>query len=74
MCTIESKWLRDCPNDFKRVFHRRHVYDMFALFSSPDHADKFKEYLSSKYPNLNLFIEEEKNGCLPATGLEPRTT
>ena len=65
MCTFESKWLRDCPNDFKRVFHRRHVNDIFALFSSPDHTDKFKEYLSSKYPNLNLFIEEEKNGCLP---------
>ena len=65
MCTFDSKWLRDCPNDFKRVFHRRHVNDIFALFSSPDHTDKFKEYLSSKYPNLNLFIEEEKNGCLP---------
>ena len=42
MCSFESKWLRDCPNDFKPVFYRRYVDDIFALFSSPDHADKFK--------------------------------
>ena len=43
MCSFESRWLRDCPNDFKTVFYRRYVHDIFALFSSPDHADKFKE-------------------------------
>ena len=35
------------------------------MFSSPDHADKFKEYLSSKHPNINFSIEKEKDGCLP---------
>ena len=65
MCSFESKWLRDCPNDFKPVFYRRYVDDIFALFSSPDHADKFKEYLSSKHPNINFSIEKEKDGCLP---------
>ena len=44
---------------------RRYVDDIFALFSSPDHADKFKEYLSSKHPNINFSIEKEKDGCLP---------
>ena len=43
VCSFESRWLRDCPNDFKTVFYRRYVDDIFALFSSPDHADKFKE-------------------------------
>ena len=42
MCSFESKWLRDCPNDFKPVFYRRYVDEIFVLFSSPDHADKFK--------------------------------
>ena len=59
MCSFESKRLRDCPNDFKPVFYRRYVDDIFALFSSPDHADKFKEYLSSKEK------EKEKDCCLP---------
>ena len=65
MCSFENKWLRDCPNDFKPVFYRRYVDDIFALFSSPDHADKFKEYLPSKHPNINFVIEKEKDGCLP---------
>ena len=45
MCSFEGKWLRDCPNDFKPVFYRRDVDEIFALFSSPDHVDKFKEYV-----------------------------
>ena len=52
-------------NDFKPVFHRRYVDDIFALFSSPDKADKFKEYLSSKHSNINFSIEKEKDGSLP---------
>ena len=65
MCSFESKWLRDCPNDFKPVFYRRYIDDIFVLFSSPDHADKFREYLSSKHPNIKFSIEKEEDGCLP---------
>ena len=61
MCSFESKWLRDCPNDFKPVLYRRYIDDIFSLFSSPDHADKFKEYLSSKHPKINFSIEKEKD-------------
>ena len=32
MCSFENNWLRDCPNDFKNVFYRRYVEDMFSLF------------------------------------------
>ena len=65
MCSFESKWLRDCPNDFKPVFYRPYIDDIFVLCSSPDHADKFREYLSSKHPNIKLSIEKEEDGCLP---------
>ena len=65
MCSFENKWLRDCPNDFKPVFYRRYIDDIFVLFSSPDHADKFREYLSSKHPNIQFSIEKEEDGCLP---------
>ena len=30
--SFESKWLRDCPNDFKSVFYRRYLDDIFVLF------------------------------------------
>ena len=32
LCSFESKWLRDCTNDFKLVFYRRYVDDTFLLF------------------------------------------
>ena len=65
MCSFESKWLRDSSNDFKPVFYRPYIDDIFVLFSSPDHADKFSEYLSSKHPNITFSIEKEEYGCLP---------
>ena len=63
--SFENKWLRDCPNDFKPVFYRRYIDDIFVLFSSPDHADKFREYLSSKHPSIKFSVEKEENGQLP---------
>ena len=69
LCSFESKWLRDCPNDFKPVFYRCYIDDIFVLFSSPDHADKFREYLSSKHPNIKVSIEKEEDGCLPFLGI-----
>ena len=65
MCSFESKWFRDCPNDLKPVFYRRYIDDIFVLFSTPDHVDKFREYLPSKHPNINFFIEKEEDYRLP---------
>ena len=65
MCSFESKWLRDCLNNFKPVFYKRYIDYIFILFSSPDHADQFREYLSSKHPYIKIFIEKEKDGRLP---------
>ena len=56
MCSFESKWPRDCPSGFKPVFYRRYIDDIFALFSSTDHADKFKKYSSSKHPNISFSL------------------
>ena len=63
--SLESKWLRDCPNDLKSVFYRHYIDDIFVWFSSPDHAYKFMEYLSSKHPNIKFSIEIEEDGRLP---------
>ena len=65
LCGFESRWLWGCANNFKPVFYRRYNDEIFALFYSPDHPDKFKEYLSSKHLNINFSIEKETDGCLP---------
>ena len=46
------------------MFSRRYMDDTFTLFFSSDHADKFKNYFSSKHPNINFSKEKERNGCL----------
>ena len=55
MCSFENKWLKDCPNFLKSVFYRQYVDDIFVLF---------KEYLSSKHPNINFSLEKENDGRL----------
>ena len=65
MCSFEGTWLRNCPNDFKPVFYRRYIDDIFVLFSSPDHAHKSRECLLSEHPNIKYSIENKEDGCLP---------
>ena len=38
MCSFESEWLWDCPDDFKPVFYRRFVDCILVLLSSPDNV------------------------------------
>ena len=61
MCCFESKWLKDCSHGLKPVFYKQYVDDIFLLFSSLDHAEKFKKYLSSKHPNINCSLKEESD-------------
>ena len=65
MCSFEIRWLRDCINNFKFVFYRRYIDNMFVQLSSPDHADKFREYSWSKHPNIKCSIDKTEDGCLP---------
>ena len=38
LCFHEQIWLNDYfPEDFRPVYYRRYVDDIFAPFSSPDH-------------------------------------
>ena len=34
LCHHEKKWLNDCPNNFKPVFYKRYVDDIFVLFKN----------------------------------------
>ena len=39
----EVKWLEHCPKEFKPVFYRRYVDDIFVLFESAKHLSKFRD-------------------------------
>ena len=64
-CFHEQIWLNDCPEDFKPVYYKRYVDDIFALFCSLDHLGKFTNYLNSKHKNIKLtYDRESKIHCL----------
>ena len=64
LCFHEQLWLSDCPEDFQPVYCRRYVDDIFALFRSSDHLEKFTNYLNSKHKNIKFTYEKESNNSL----------
>ena len=42
LCFHEQIWLNECPDEFKPAYYRRYIDDIFVLFRSPDHLEKFK--------------------------------
>ena len=64
VCYYESNWLKDCPKDFKPVYYKRYVDEIFVLFNKPEHAQFFLEYINKKHKNMKFSIETERNGSL----------
>ena len=70
LCFYEKKWLEKCPGEFKPVYYRRYVDDIFVLFKSQDHLVKFRDYFNKCHPNMNFTFEQEKNGKLSFLDVE----
>ena len=66
----EIKWLEQCPKEFKPVFYRRYVDDIFVLFESAEHLSKFRNYFNTCHPNMSFSFEQEKNGKLTFLDME----
>ena len=66
----EMKWLEQCPNEFKPVFYRRYVDDIFVLFESAEHLSKFHAYLNTCHPNMSFSFEQESNHKLSFLDVE----
>ena len=52
------------PNEFKLVFYRKCVDDIFVLFESAKHLPKFHSYLNTYQPNMSFSFEQEVSGKL----------
>ena len=51
-------WLNDCPDEFKPVYYIKYVDDIFVLFWSPHHLEKFNDYLNTKHANIKFTSEK----------------
>ena len=56
----ERKWLEKCHLEFKPVFYRRHVYNVFVLLKSTDHLKKLCNYFNTCHPNMLFSFEKDK--------------
>ena len=70
MCHMESKWLQECPLDFKPDFYKRYVDDTFLIFNDESHVEHFLNYLNSKHDCIKFTSEKEENGILPFLDLK----
>ena len=66
----QMKWLEQCPNEFKSVFYRRYVDDIFGLFESAQHLSKFHAYLNTCHPNMSFSFEQQINDKLSFLDVE----
>ena len=53
-------WLQNCPSDIKPYYYRRHVDDIFILFTSPQHLEAFRNFLNGRDANMFFTIESEE--------------
>ena len=74
LCHHEEKWLNDCPNNFKPVFYKRYVDDIFVLFKKSEYVQLFVNYMNNKHKNISFSYEAEKDGAIPFFSSEKRVS
>ena len=67
---LKNQMARAVPKEFKPVFYRRYVDDIFVLFESTEHLSKFYNYFNTCHPNMSFSFEQEKNGKLSFLDIE----
>ena len=61
LCYHEGNWVKDCPKDFRPIYYKRYVDDIFVLFNEPEHVQFFLKYINKKHKNMKFSIETEIN-------------
>ena len=57
----EKNWLEHCPAEYRPLYYRRYVDDIFVLFNSAEHLKRFYSYLNSHHLNISRTIENQKD-------------
>ena len=60
----ESKWLNDCPPEYKPIYYKRYVDDTFLLFKDSSHITPFLNYLNNKHEKIKFTHELEHDNSL----------
>ena len=57
----EKNWLEHCPLEYRPLYYRRYVDDIFVLLNLGEHLKRFHSYLSSRHLNISFTTENEKD-------------
>jgi hypothetical protein len=57
--SLETKFLNDCPHEFRPLFYKRYLDDTFVIFQDPTHAPLFLQYINAQHTNIKFTMEPE---------------
>ena len=57
----EKDWLEHCPLEYRPLYYRRYVDDIFVLSNSAEHLKRFRSYLNSRHLIISFTIENKKD-------------
>ena len=58
LCYHEKRWFGKCPEEFKPVFYRRCVDDIFVLYRKEEHLKLILNYFNSCQENIKFTSEK----------------
>ena len=61
----KKNWLEHCPLEYRPLYYRWYVDDIFVLFNSAEHLKPSHSYLNSRHLNISFTIENEKDNRMP---------
>ena len=57
----EQNWSDSCLFEYRPLYLRQYVEDIFKLFKSSDHLQRFQSYLNYCHVNTSFTIQTEQN-------------
>ena len=64
LCYHEEDWINNCPPEFKPIFYRRYLDDIFVLFNNPSQIQPFLQYLNKQQFRMKFTLKSERNNSL----------
>ena len=65
LCHNEVRWLKECPKQFKPIYYKRYVDDIFTLFTSKEQVKKFDKYIGSRHNKIKFKFDIESDSQIP---------
>ena len=70
LCFHEKEWLKQCPNEFRSIYYKRYVDDIFVLFENFEQTEKLMAYFNNRHKYISFSLEIEKNNKLSFLDIE----